>query len=462
MRPDCNSKGKPARARGTLSRSYRRWSAAVPALASMARSGRRCRVALRGPVCNVTGRIGLIGIIILIISATGASAQAPTESDAPPDRRPSTSMAPNTSDADCGRCHFCDQPTRQNPCLLTCTRQRGPTGDLQLLEQQGLNLILLDELEDAYLPVPFDHRGHAEMAEMVGGCLTCHHYTPEGWRHPACKTCHEVSGAGADIDKPGLLGAYHQQCLNCHREWINERDCDVCHRAKTGRSRTDEAAATPTKDDLLRVMHPPIAEPDGDVYRSRSDQPTETQVIFRHRDHTHRFGLRCVECHHESSCAQCHTGDRERRSPRTLSEHHSPCVRCHTRDMDLTGWKASRCNRCHWRQGQPKPEPFDHAATGWALGRFHKDRTCRDCHKQLPFQKLDGDCNTCHSEWSPSAFDHRVTGQILDEIHAEQDCDTCHADRRFDRPPTCNACHDPADDGITFPAKRPGAYRSAQ
>jgi hypothetical protein len=218
---------------------------------------------------------------------------------------------------------------------------------------------------------------------------------------------------------------------------------------------------TPTKDDLLRVMHPPIAEPDEDVYRSRSDQPTDTQVIFRHREHTQRFGLRCVECHHESSCAQCHTGERERRPPRTLSEHHSPCVRCHGRDMDLAGWKAGRCDRCHWRPGQAKPEPFDHAATGWALGRFHEDRTCRDCHKQLPFQKLDGDCNTCHSEWSPSTFNHGVTGQILDENHAEQDCDACHPDRRFDRPPTCNACHDPADAGITFPAKRPGAYRSA-
>jgi hypothetical protein len=32
----------------------------------------------------------------------------------------------------------------------------------------------------------------------------------------------------------------------------------------------------------------------------------------------------------------------------------------------------------------------------------------------------------------------------------------CHREWRFDRPPTCDECHEEEDDGVAFPAKRPG------
>ena len=323
------------------------------------------------------------------------------------------------------------------------------------LRDRGPDAVVLNQLENAYLPVPFDHKGHADMAEMTEGCVACHHHTPEGEEHPACRTCHPISDAEADIDKPSLRGAYHQQCVNCHRDWINERDCDICHREKAGGLTSSTRATVPTKDDILSVMHRPIPEPDTDIY-SKSLPITQTQVIFRHTEHTHRFGLKCVECHHERSCTRCHTSKREEERPRTLAEHHGRCIRCHKSDMNLTGRQAGRCGRCHWQEGQPKPGSFDHADTGWPLGRFHEDKGCRDCHKDVPLVGLDNDCNACHSHWSPSAFDHRVTGQVLDDNHAEQDCELCHLERRFDRPPTCDECHDEEDDGITFPARRPG------
>jgi hypothetical protein len=127
--------------------------------------------------------------------------------------------------------------------------------------------------------------------------------------------------------------------------------------------------------------------------------------------------------------------------------------------MDLEARESDRCQRCHWKEGQPKPEPFDHASTGWPLSKYHQGRICRECHVGVPFMKLDRDCNRCHSDWSPTTFDHRVTGQILDENHAEHDCDVCHVERRFDRPPTCDDCHE-EEEGISFPAKRPGPRSS--
>jgi len=114
------------------------------------------------------------------------------------------------------------------------------------------------------------------------------------------------------------------------------------------------------------------------------------------------------------------------------------------------------CELCHWEKGQPLPAHFEHAGTGWPLNRFHEGKSCRQCHAAVPFTKRDTDCNACHSDWKPSSFDHRVTGQELDDNHADADCEQCHIDRRFDRPPVCSECHDEEDDGIAFPAKRPG------
>jgi Ni/Fe-hydrogenase subunit HybB-like protein len=407
-------------------------------------------------VSDAAGRVGMACWVVLAVSISSATAEPLQEPAGIEEARGSIAAPEEAANPDCHACHSCDTPTRESKCLRPCARPRRTT----MSGGRGPKVVLLNQLEDAYLPVPFDHKGHADMAEMIDGCVTCHHHTPEGREHPACRTCHPIEDAQADIDKPALRGAYHQQCVNCHREWINERDCDICHRERAGRLTSGKAVTTPTKDDILSVMHRPIPEPDTDLY-SRSLPITETQVVFRHREHTHRFGLKCVECHHERSCTQCHTNDDKPQRARTLAEHHGRCIRCHKHDMDLTGRKAGRCGRCHWQEGQPKPESFDHASTGWPLGRFHEGRSCRECHTRVPFGKTGRECNACHSEWSPATFDHGITGQLLDENHSEIDCEECHEDRRFDRSPACDDCHDPEDEGIAFPARRPGARSRA-
>ncbi len=402
-------------------------------------------------------RMHVISCFAVLITALPAVAEEPKRPDAQPVTQKAATAPETSPSSDCTRCHSCDRPTPEDKCLLfACTRHGMRSRAGFLPGYQGPDVVILDELENAYLPVPFDHKGHAEMAEMAGGCATCHHYTPRGQQHPACKTCHDVSADQADVDKPALRGAYHQQCLGCHREWINERDCDACHLAKAGSSEGGTPAVPPTKDDLMGRMHPPIPEPDGELYRLGSQRLEGWQVLFRHREHAHRFGLKCVECHRESSCARCHTKDAEQTQPRTLAEHHGPCIRCHKRDMNLAARAAGRCETCHWPEDRPMPELFSHVTTGWPLGRFHENKSCRDCHREVPFVKLGRDCNDCHATWSPSTFDHRVTGQTLDENHAEEECNLCHLERRFDRPPTCAECHDEEDDGIAFPNARPG------
>jgi hypothetical protein len=347
----------------------------------------------------------------------------------------------------CSFCHTCDNPTLRYPCLRLrgCPRRASAAIEKEPGRRRGPDFVILDKLQALYLPVPFDHRGHAEMADMIDGCAMCHHHTPKGAAHPTCESCHETSPKQADIRKPSLKAAYHRQCMSCHREWSGTTHCTACHPPRVGQ---DQDAST--AEGLLGKMHPPVSMPHTEIYESRSKPSPGTKIIFRHKEHIDRFGLKCAHCHREDTCSRCH-GEREgdEQSERTLTEHHAPCSRCH--DVE----SKAACDHCHWKEGEAKPKPFEHAATGWALNRHHVKLACRTCHKEVPFRKLDRDCNACHSDWSPSSFDHAVTGQVLDKDHEEANCADCHAERKFDRPPRCNECHE-EDEGVAFPEKRPG------
>ncbi|MCG3136543.1 MAG: hypothetical protein HJJLKODD_00377 [Phycisphaerae bacterium] len=370
--------------------------------------------------------------------------------------KPQTEISP-TRNNDCRQCHSCDEPTADVPCLLhPCTRTHSPLTSRPSHDELGPDVVILDEIQNAFAPVPFDHKNHARMAEMTLGCASCHHHTPQDEQHPACKTCHDRSDREVSIDKPGLRGAYHQQCLNCHRDWINERDCSMCHRQTEQTGSGGKVSAAAAKDDLLAIMHPPIPEPEGDVYKGGLCRNTETSVIFRHHEHVQRFGLKCVECHHESSCACCHSQDQEVIQSVSPDIHHKACIGCHKEDMSIAAREAGRCESCHWREGQPKPAPFDHVQAGWPLKKYHQSITCRQCHRTVPFASLDRKCVTCHTGWDAKTFDHSVTGQILDDTHKEIDCQSCHLNNAYDQPPACQECHDADDDGVQFPNKRPG------
>jgi len=345
----------------------------------------------------------------------------------------------------CNSCHICDKPTEKYPCLRACPRTSAVAVTRELSRKRAPELVILDQLAEIYLPVPFDHEGHAEMADMTDGCAVCHHYTPEGAAHPACKSCHKTSADTEDIRNPSLKAAYHRQCMSCHREWSGESQCVSCHPPMVGQ---DQEAST--AEGLLSKMHPPISEPHTRIYELESVPEPGKNVVFRHKEHIDRFGLKCANCHREDTCSRCH-GERKKDEEiaRTPKEHHTPCSACHgVEDKDS-------CDHCHWKEGEAKPKPFEHARTGWVLNRFHAALACRTCHRSVPFRKLDRDCGACHGDWSPSSFDHAITGQLLDKNHEQVHCADCHSGRRFDSPPGCDQCHD-VDEGIAFPAKRPG------
>ncbi len=111
----------------------------------------------------------------------------------------------------------------------------------------------IEQLTDLYGPVSFDHALHLEVAE----CTNCHHHTTgqpatesscarchnntDGADAVSCSECHAEKRFSAEIikqtsasdhyhiDKPGLKGAYHLNCVGCHLESGGSTGCEDCH-----------------------------------------------------------------------------------------------------------------------------------------------------------------------------------------------------------------------------------------
>jgi hypothetical protein len=291
----------------------------------------------------------------------------------------------------------------------------------------GPKVVILNKLENLYTAVPFEHARHAEMAEMWDGCVMCHHRSPEATtqpidqlNHPAtqedsskvpdCKSCHPAGNERAELHRPSLKGAYHRQCLNCHREWTGENACVVCHQPKDS-----VAGAALTPDDIAGRMHPPIKAPDEKLYKVRYEPVAGPNVLFRHKEHVEQFGLKCVECHRRDNCADCHKGEStpeaERPHPlktsRTWKQTHGPCVDCHAQND---------CNHCHYKDAEPSAAPFLHSNTGQTLDNDHKSLACRSCHSNVRVRKQVS-CGeaSCHPK-KPVAFPVDRPGEYIARV----------------------------------------------
>lgn len=349
------------------------------------------------------------------------------------------------SNLTCKTCHACEVPTKDDPCLIACPR-------LSMIKEYpspevGPDVIVIDELEDRYTPVIFSHKLHAQMSEMTGGCLGCHHYNTLG---PilSCNVCHSKERKREDVRTPDLKAAYHQQCLDCHRQWSHQTECVSCHQEKSKGKSLDITEIT---SELLMKSHPVVEKPTKIVYDTEYEKGK--LVTFFHNDHTKLFGLECVSCHKNENCISCHdlekisngengNYDSPIKIQLTEDERHNRCFGCH---------ENNKCSFCHKNK---EMKPFDHGLrTGWVLQQFHQNISCINCHgSKTNFTGIDNKCNNCHFDWNIETFDHQITGLILDEDHAENDCADCHIDRDFSVNPTCDDCHDDKN----YPEEIPG------
>lgn len=338
----------------------------------------------------------------------------------------------------CRECHICETPTSGNPCLGPCPFEWcGKKAGTDLRSNEVPNVARMDVLEKLYDPVVFNHRLHAEMAEMSVGCVACHHHTPTAASHPPCRECHAVQSNSHPSDMLGLKGAYHRQCMDCHREWSGQDDCENCHRAKGERKGQEKVYAAGTNRQCK--------EPDQQTYET-THRPGR-YVTFFHENHSQHYGLACSECHRQESCVACHyQGQKPVAVVKAAADvMHHKCSACH----DIQS--KPLCVKCHQDKAGAA---FSHTrATGWDLGRHHTMLTCASCHPpDRRISRPQGDCDGCHQDWSMETFDHGVVGLMLDEDHLDNDCTDCHQERRFEKPPTCVECHDDKQ----YPDEMPG------
>jgi hypothetical protein len=108
--------------------------------------------------------------------------------------------------------------------------------------------VKIQKLSDQYEAAVFPHRKivlklaevntRSQMAAYYHSdpltlCQGCHHNSPAALKPPQCASCHGRSSEALNLTRPGLMAAYHQQCIECHEQMGLEkppsRDCVACH-----------------------------------------------------------------------------------------------------------------------------------------------------------------------------------------------------------------------------------------
>jgi hypothetical protein len=280
-------------------------------------------------------------------------------------------------------------------------------------------------------------------------CAGCHVLDDKHKGHfgSKCESCHESGGwqkLHFDHARDGhfaLIGAHQKlACAACHTGDLYTQklgtDCLSCHKA----------------DDVHRGRN-------GVRCQDCHDNSSWKQVRFDHDRDTH-FALHGA--HQKLACEACHTGDVHEQKLGTT------CAACHTAKDPHRGQLGSDCARCHGEVGWRERVSFDHDLARFPLLGMHAVVACEECHTTSAFRdtqrtcvachargdvherKLGTNCERCHTpnSWKLWKFDHEQTTFPLRGAHESLSCERCHRKAvtgELSLPSDCNACHT-ADD----------------
>ncbi len=158
----------------------------------------------------------------------------------------------------CGNCHMVPksqiigvvQKEEENKMAAGALGQRDAVtwtyGDEEIPET-----VVIQTMSNKYEPVKLPHRKivtsmvdkiktnqlanyfHFEKGTV---CQGCHHNSPAAKAPPKCVSCHNKPFNEKDPFKPGLMAAYHRQCMECHQAMGIAKpvatDCTACHQKK--------------------------------------------------------------------------------------------------------------------------------------------------------------------------------------------------------------------------------------
>ncbi len=159
-------------------------------------------------------------------------------------------------DDSCGKCHMVpvsemektgDPETGKSLAAEMLTSRKPITGTYN--EVDIPEKVVIKKLSNQYEPVDFPHRkivnaivNNIKDNKLAGYfhsqegtiCKGCHHNSPVSKKPPQCGNCHGKVFDGENPLKPGIMGAYHQQCMGCHQEMGIQKPagCIDCHKEK--------------------------------------------------------------------------------------------------------------------------------------------------------------------------------------------------------------------------------------
>jgi hypothetical protein len=154
----------------------------------------------------------------------------------------------------CMICHTGPQPemlekVRDKYTSLDQFKLRRSEDGIMFKEEDLPDSVVISILSEKYEPAVFPHQrvlnrlmkeiGSSRIAVHFHGhedvvCQGCHHNSPRGIKPPLCESCHGEPFNEAYLLRPGLMGAYHQQCIGCHQAMKIKQpfDCTLCHAEK--------------------------------------------------------------------------------------------------------------------------------------------------------------------------------------------------------------------------------------
>jgi hypothetical protein len=120
---------------------------------------------------------------------------------------------------------FAESDIPQNVEIKTLSNQYGPVK----LPHRKIVQTLSGNIKDNKL-VRYFHRDQNVL------CQGCHHHSPAAKKPPSCTSCHGRPFDERDPFKPGIMAAYHRQCMECHEAMGIEKpvatNCVACHQKK--------------------------------------------------------------------------------------------------------------------------------------------------------------------------------------------------------------------------------------
>jgi hypothetical protein len=121
---------------------------------------------------------------------------------------------------------FAESDIPENVEIKTLINQYGPVK----LPHRKIVKTLTGNIKDSQL-VRYFHQDPNTL------CQGCHHHSPAAKKPPGCASCHGRPFDERDPSKPGLMAAYHRQCMECHEAMGIEKpvatNCIACHQKKS-------------------------------------------------------------------------------------------------------------------------------------------------------------------------------------------------------------------------------------